>query len=146
MATHIGRRHGVAAGLMVVATTLAACGSGSPHTTSTSPAHKEPQHGTATPSAGSSGSPILRPAPEALQALPLLKLSELGAAVGSPLNGLQDDGGASSPSGGFVSVAETESHLTRFRISLQSYANPERGNGCVQPIQRHRRHTVAGSR
>ena len=124
MATRIGRRHGIAAGLVVVATALSACGSGSPQKTSTSPAHGQPHSGSATPSAGSSASSSLKPAPKALQALPLLKLTELSTAIGTPLNGLQDDGGTSSPSGGFVSVAETESHLTKFRISLQSYANP----------------------
>ena len=123
MAPHSRPRRGIAAGLMVVATAITACGSGSPHKTGTPPASQGPHRGSATPSTGSPGSPGLKPAPKALQALPLLKLTELSAAIGTPLNGLQDDGGTSSGSE-FFSVAETESHLTRFRISLQSFANP----------------------
>jgi hypothetical protein len=89
-----------AAGLLLVATAATACTSGPGHHSSDSPS-----------------------VPKALQVLPLLAEAGLPAALGTPLSEFKDDGGVASTDR-FISQAETQSRLTRFNVSLQTYQSP----------------------
>jgi len=64
--------------------------------------------------------------PRDLQALALLTAAGLPAALRAGGHGYQDDGGTATtyPSLGFASEADTETTLTRFRVSLQSWDTP----------------------
>ncbi len=124
MPTRTGPGLGIA-GLILAAAALAACSSSTPHKVSTGPVDTSLGGGPSSAGAGHDG-PGPVPAPKELQALPLLTATGLPTALGTSVHGFQDDGGTAStyPSAGFISTAETETRLTRFQVSLQSYTNP----------------------
>ncbi len=121
--------------LAAAATVLVACGgSPAPHgaTSSRPDGSHAPTGGSSAPagpsqSASTSAGHVAPAAsPRTVQALSLLTTAHLPAALGTGVHGFEDDGGTATtyPSTGFVSDAETETRLTRFRVSLQSWTSP----------------------
>jgi hypothetical protein len=106
------RTRAMVAALTVVALVLVSCGGGD------SSPPKAVGSGSSAPDAGTTVN-----APDALVASHLLASVDLTAAVGTPVQGAQDDGGYTSQQNAFVSQVETTTSLTRLSISLISAAD-----------------------
>jgi hypothetical protein len=131
---------------LLAAAALAACGSNSPHHSDAPTVPLDPGSGSGpspTGAAGSAGSTGVIAAPKAFQALPLLTQAGLTTALGTPLKGFQDDGGTASTEG-FISIAETEDRLTRFRVSLQSYPSAANATQAYNELTRSGGTALAG--